>query len=99
LEPSLGGKWLEVLAEIAPGLKRVAIMFNPDSTVSALLPPLETAARSLKVVPIMAPVHREEEIETAIFRRRYNTVLRGCVKCFTLLYKVSQLTFLQLTGL
>ena len=31
LEPSLGGKWLELLSEIAPGLKRAAIMFNPDT--------------------------------------------------------------------
>src|SRR6516162_6441794 len=29
-EAALGGKWLELLSEIAPGLKRVAIMFNPD---------------------------------------------------------------------
>ena len=28
-EPSLGGKWLELLSEIAPGLKRAAIMCNP----------------------------------------------------------------------
>src|SRR5262249_32495044 len=28
LEASLGGKWLELLSEIAPGLKRAAIMFN-----------------------------------------------------------------------
>jgi putative ABC transport system substrate-binding protein len=32
LEPSLGGKWLELLSEIAPGLKRAAIMFNPDTS-------------------------------------------------------------------
>jgi len=31
LEPTLGGKWLELLSEIAPGLKRAAIMFNPDT--------------------------------------------------------------------
>ena len=30
LESSLGGKWLELLSEIAPGLKRAAILFNPD---------------------------------------------------------------------
>ena len=30
-EPTLGGKWLELLSEIAPGLKRAAIMFNPDT--------------------------------------------------------------------
>jgi putative ABC transport system substrate-binding protein len=67
LEASLGGKWLELLSEIAPGLKRAAIMFNPDtSTASAYMPSLETAARSLKVVPVIAPVHSEVEIETAI---------------------------------
>jgi putative ABC transport system substrate-binding protein len=66
-EPSLGGKWLELLSEIAPGLKRAAIMFNPDTvTASAYIPSVETAARSLKIVPIIAPVHSEVEIETAI---------------------------------
>ena len=46
---------------------RAAIMFNPDmSTASALMPSLETAARSLKVAPIIAPVHDEAEIETTI---------------------------------
>ena len=57
-EASLGGKWLELLSEIAPGLKRAAIMFNPDtSPASAYMPSLETAARSLKIESIMAPVH------------------------------------------
>jgi putative ABC transport system substrate-binding protein len=66
-EPTLGGKWLELLSEIAPGLKRAAIMFNPDTTpVSAFMPSLETAARSLKVALIPAPVHGDVEIETAI---------------------------------
>jgi putative ABC transport system substrate-binding protein len=67
LEASLGGKWLELLSEIAPGLKRAAIMFNPDTApVSAFMPSLETAARSLKIVPIIAPVHSDAEIETTI---------------------------------
>ena len=66
-EASVGGKWLELLSEIAPGLKRVAIMFNPDTlTASAYMPSFETAARSLKVVPVTAPVHSDAEIETAI---------------------------------
>jgi putative ABC transport system substrate-binding protein len=65
-EASLGGKWLELLSEIAPGLKRAAIMFNPDTAVSSFMPSLETAARSLKVAPIIAPVHSDVEIETAI---------------------------------
>jgi putative ABC transport system substrate-binding protein len=67
LEASLGGKWLELVAEIAPGLKRAAIIFNPDTApVSAFMPSFETAARSLKVVAITAPVHSDVEIETAI---------------------------------
>jgi putative tryptophan/tyrosine transport system substrate-binding protein len=66
-EDSLGGKWLELLSEIVPGLKRAAIMFNPDTTpASTYVPSFETAARSLKVVPITAPVHSDAEIETAI---------------------------------
>jgi putative ABC transport system substrate-binding protein len=67
LEASLGGKWLELLSEIAPGLKRVAIMFNPDTApVSAHMPSFETAARSLKIEPIIVPVHSDAEIEAAI---------------------------------
>jgi putative ABC transport system substrate-binding protein len=67
LEDTLGGKWLELLSEIAPGLKRAAIMFNPDiANASIFMPALETAARSLKVEPIIAPVHSDVEIEAAI---------------------------------
>jgi putative tryptophan/tyrosine transport system substrate-binding protein len=68
LEPSLGGKWLELLSEIVPGLKRAAVMFNPDTAPgSSYMPSFETAARSLKVgSPITVPVHSDVEIETAI---------------------------------
>jgi putative tryptophan/tyrosine transport system substrate-binding protein len=66
-EASMMGKWLELLTEIAPGLKRTAIMFNPDTAAaSAYLPVFETAARSLKVVPLVATVHSEVEIETSV---------------------------------
>src|SRR6516165_7368443 len=61
-EASLAGKWLELLSEIAPGLKRAAIMFNPDTAVATFMPSLEMAARTLKVTPIIAPVHSEVEI-------------------------------------
>jgi putative ABC transport system substrate-binding protein len=68
LEATLGGKWLELLSEIAPGLKRPAIMFNPDTAtaVSVFMPSLETAARLLKVTPTIAAVHSDVEIESAI---------------------------------
>jgi putative ABC transport system substrate-binding protein len=66
-EPALGGKWLELLSEIAPGIKRAAIMFNPDTApISTYMHALEMAARSLKVKPIPTPVQSDTEIETAI---------------------------------
>jgi putative ABC transport system substrate-binding protein len=67
-EATLGGKWLELLSEIAPGLRRAAIMFNPNTAAAAsvFMPSLEMAARSLKIVPIIAPVHSDVEIGMAI---------------------------------
>ena len=41
-------------------------MFNPDTVTTDYMPSAETAARSLKVVPIIAPVHSDIEIEAAI---------------------------------
>ena len=67
MEASLGGKWLELLSEIAPGLKRAAIMFDPDlGAASVYMPSFEAAARSLKVEPITALVRSDVEIEAAI---------------------------------
>jgi putative ABC transport system substrate-binding protein len=66
-EAMLAGKWLELLSEIAPRLKRATVMFNPDNpALTYMLPSFETAARELKVEPIIAPVHGDVEIETAI---------------------------------
>ena len=67
LKASLGGKYPELLWEIAPGLKRAAVMFNPDTApVSAYMSSFETAAKSLKVELIIAPVHSDAEIAAAI---------------------------------
>jgi putative ABC transport system substrate-binding protein len=56
-----------LLSEIAPGLKRAAIMFNPDFPPgSTFMPSFEAAARSLKVELIIAPVRSDAEIEAAI---------------------------------
>jgi putative ABC transport system substrate-binding protein len=68
-EAAMAGKWVELLTEIAPGLKRAAIMFNPDTAAgggSYFRPAFEAAARSLKVAPIVAPVRSDAEIEAAI---------------------------------
>jgi putative ABC transport system substrate-binding protein len=69
LEPPLTGRWLELLIQIAPGVRRVAIMFNPDSAPyieSNYLPAFEAAARSFKVAPITSPVRSDADIETGI---------------------------------
>jgi putative ABC transport system substrate-binding protein len=66
-EPMIVGKWLELLSEIVPGLKRVAVMFNPNTApLSTYMPSFETTAQSLKIAPIIAPVHSAVEIETII---------------------------------
>src|SRR5438128_7054422 len=51
-EPSLTGKWLELLKEIAPGIVRAAVIFNPKTAPgegSFFMGPFESVARSLKV--------------------------------------------------
>jgi len=68
-EASMAGKWLELLIEIAPGTKRAAIMFNPDTAPgggSYFLTSFEEAARSFKAEPMMARVHSEADIETVM---------------------------------
>jgi putative ABC transport system substrate-binding protein len=68
-EGEMGGKWLELLKEIAPTVKRAAAIFNPDTAPgrgSYYLPSFQAAARSLKVEPITASVHSDAEIETAV---------------------------------
>jgi putative ABC transport system substrate-binding protein len=66
-EASVIGKWVELLSEIAPGLKRAAFMYNPEiNPVSTYIPSFERAARSLNVAPIIAPVRSDIEIDTAI---------------------------------
>jgi ABC-type uncharacterized transport system substrate-binding protein len=68
-ESSIPGKWLELLTEIAPTVRRVALMFNPDAAPYVTrysLPSFEAAARSSKVEPIAAPVHSDAEIDKLI---------------------------------
>jgi ABC-type uncharacterized transport system substrate-binding protein len=71
LESSMGSKLGELLKEVAPGITRVAVMFNPDTAPdrgSYFLRPVEAAAPSLHVEVIAAPVHNDAEIESAITR-------------------------------
>src|SRR3954464_4513173 len=62
-EPSMGGKWLEVLKEIAPGVTRMLIILHPETAVQvAFLRAAESAAPSLAVTLTVAGVHDAAEI-------------------------------------
>ena len=68
LEPTMAGKWLELLKEIAPRVNRAAFLFNPATTPyrDIYLNPFKAAARSLAVEAIAAPVHDRSELESVV---------------------------------
>jgi putative ABC transport system substrate-binding protein len=68
-EPTLAGKWLGVLKEIAPGLRRVALLVNPDTAVlrgTFYSQAFEVAAASLGIEASIANVFSVSDIEAAI---------------------------------
>ena len=68
LEASLGSKWLELLTQIAPRVKRVAFLFNPATApyFEYYLSPFKAAAASFGVEPIAAPFHNALELESVV---------------------------------
>jgi putative ABC transport system substrate-binding protein len=68
VEGSLGGKWLELLKQIAPPISKVAFLFEPTTSpfYDIFLNSFEEAARSLGVEAITAPVHDPSDLEPAI---------------------------------
>ena len=75
-EFSIGGKWLDLLKEAAPGLARTAVMFNPETSPQSefFIRSVEAAGASLGVEAIPAPVRATTDIEPAIanFARQPN---------------------------
>jgi putative tryptophan/tyrosine transport system substrate-binding protein len=67
-EPTMGGKWLELLEEIAPRVNRVAFLFNPATATYSeyFLKPFRAAAASVAVEAVAAPAHDTFELETVI---------------------------------
>ena len=66
-EFSLAGKYLEALTEIAPGMARVALLYNPGvASSTGYVRSIETAARSMRMQTIATPVVNGTEIERAI---------------------------------
>jgi ABC-type uncharacterized transport system substrate-binding protein len=68
IEGSLGGKWMELLKEVAPRVARVAMLYNPTTAPYAeiYIKPFKAAADSLGIEAITAPVRDPSELETII---------------------------------
>jgi putative ABC transport system substrate-binding protein len=68
MEPTMSGKWLELLKEIAPRVNRAAFLFNPATApyVEYYLNPFKAAAASLGVEAVLAPVQDKAELDTII---------------------------------
>jgi ABC-type uncharacterized transport system substrate-binding protein len=68
MEGSFGGKWLELLKEIAPRVVGVAVLFNPATAPYAeyWLNPFKAAATSFAFEVTVAPIHDASELETVI---------------------------------
>jgi putative ABC transport system substrate-binding protein len=67
-EPTIAGKWLELLKEIAPRVNRVAFLFNPAMATFAeyYLNPFRAAAASFAVEAIAAPVRDRSELASVV---------------------------------
>jgi len=67
-DPAVAGKWVELLKQVAPQTKRVALLFNPAtaSPLQLYMPSIQAAASSLAVETSAAPVHTRNEIESVI---------------------------------
>jgi putative ABC transport system substrate-binding protein len=68
MEPTMTGKWVELLREIAPRVNRVAFLFNPATATFAeiYLNPFKAAAASSALEAITAPVHDTSELEAVV---------------------------------
>ena len=69
VEFSLTGKWLELLKEVAPRVKRVAFIFDPKLAPgggSYYTRLIEASAPTFAVTPTVAPVHSPADIERVI---------------------------------
>jgi putative ABC transport system substrate-binding protein len=68
-EPSMGGKWLEIIKDIDPRIQRVAILFNPETAPghgNFFRPSFQAASTALGIQPIEASLHDPAEIEPAM---------------------------------
>ena len=65
-EPAMSGKWLELLKTVAPGLTRIAYLYNPVTTPGFYPSSVEAAAPALSLEPVAAAVQDVGDIERAV---------------------------------
>jgi putative ABC transport system substrate-binding protein len=67
-EFSMGGKWLETLKQVAPLVRRVALLFNPETApfAASFVQVIEGSAESFAVEPIAAPARDAAQLERAV---------------------------------
>jgi putative tryptophan/tyrosine transport system substrate-binding protein len=109
-EPSMGGKWLELLKRIAPGVTRVSLLFNPTTSVpiNFYMASIQAAASSFTVQASAAPVHAQDEIEGVIAALAgnlgagliampdlFNTINRDVIIAWTARYRIPAIYFFR----
>ena len=67
-EAGIGGKWLELLKELAPRVTRIAVIYNPETAPYGpmFFPVMQTAALRLAVALLISPVHTGADVERVI---------------------------------
>ncbi len=108
--PGWAGKWLELLKQIAPGVTRVALLFNPATTVPVkfYMSSIEAAASSFAIQASTAPVHAKDEIEGVIAALAgnsgaglivmpdlFNTINRDLIIALAARYRVPAIYFVR----
>jgi putative ABC transport system substrate-binding protein len=89
IDPTTGGKWVELLKEIAPRVKRMTLLFNPTTApyTENYLIPFKTAAASFAVEAIAAPVRDASELKAAIAARAPNSGLVAMTDSFLVTHR------------
>ena len=67
-ESSMAGKWLQILREIVPSVRRIGLLFNPTTAPNAQLfiREMEPIASSMSIALSRIPVHDVSEMEVAL---------------------------------
>src|SRR5262249_55876314 len=82
---SLGGKWVELLKEIAPRLGKIILMLNPPTApfIETYLSSFKAATSSLGVEANITPIHDMREVELLVSASDPNTGLVVIPDAFT----------------